>query len=385
MAESTRTVIDLESVRADGWFEQLAADIPEFEQLCQVVGRRFVAFSFISGVRISSVAYDAQNPHSSLVDFSIGEGGDTQQLPLSELRERLGAALLAGDELEDDLPPDPSPDDIRNHIGRRYLLLAPLFGLGLEALEVGGGGEPMLRLRLGGSTEAISVQGLRDVIHNAVRSEVARARPSQAFSIDFKKVPVAEAANVRGDYDETIALLGAWPGPLSMFLRTPQGQALGPAERGKLVRALSALGEAYLRKRQGEWAEDVLRLGIQFGQELPASAPLFSLLGQVRLEGGRYGEAIGLLRRALSLGVDRRIGMPALARCFVERGRFVAAMACLDEAIEAGVDPKELGALRERVDRALGPAGKRVSALFADSGKAPALRGGASTDEPAAE
>ena len=371
LADSTRKVIDLESVRADGWFEQLAVDIPEFEQLCQVVGRRFVAFSFISGVRISSVAYDAHNPHASLVDFSIGEGGETQQLPLSELRERLGAALLAGDELEDDLPPDPSPDDIRNHIGRRYLLLAPLFGLGLEALEVGGG-EPMLRLRLGGSTEAISVQGLRDVIHNAVRSEVARARPSQAFSIDFKKVPVAEAANVRGDYDETIALLGAWPGPLSMFLRTPQGQALGPAERGKLVRALSALGEAYLRKRQGEWAEDVLRLGIQFGQELPASAPLFSLLGQVRLEGGRYGEAIGLLRRALALGVDRRVSMPALAQCFVERGRYVAAMACLDEAIEAGVDPKELGALRERVDRALGPAAKRLSELLAE-------------DEPAAE
>ena len=157
-----------------------------------------------------------------------------------------------------------------------------------------------------------------------------------------------------------------------MFLRTPQGQALGPAERGKLVRALSALGEAYLRKRQSEWAEDVLRLGIQFGQELPASAPLFSLLGQVRVESGRFGEAIGLLRRALALGVDRRVSMPALARCFVERGRYVAAMACLDEAIEAGVDPRELSSLRERVDRVLGPAAKRLSELLAE-------------DEPAAE
>src|SRR5262245_16030000 len=136
LAESTRKVIDLEPVRADGWFEQLAVDIPEFEQLCQIVGRRFVAFSFISGVRISSVAYDAHNPHGSIVDFSIGEGGETQQLPLSDLRERLGAALLAGDELEDDLSESPSHDEIRGHIGRRYLLLAPLFGLGLEAIEV---------------------------------------------------------------------------------------------------------------------------------------------------------------------------------------------------------------------------------------------------------
>jgi pentatricopeptide repeat protein len=64
--------------------------------------------------------------------------------------------------------------------------------------------------------------------------------------------------------------------------------------------------------------------------------------------------------------------MPALAQCFVERGRYVAAMACLDEAIEAGVDPKDLGALRERVDRALGPAAKRLTERLAE-------------DEPAAE
>jgi hypothetical protein len=78
------------------------------------------------------------------------------------------------------------------------------------------------------------------------------------------------------------------------------------------------------------------------------------------------------LRRALSLGVDRGESLPVLALCFVERGRYVAAMACLDEAIEAGVDPTELAALRERVDRALGPAAKRLEELLA-------------RDEPAAQ
>ena len=141
-----------------------------------------------------------------------------------------------------------------------------------------------------------------------------------------------------------------------MFFRTPQGQSLGAGERAKLVRALCALGEAYLRKRQVEWAEDVLRLGIQFGQDLAAAAPLFGLLGRARVESGRYGEAIGLLRRALALGASRSEVLPQLAVCFVERKRFVAAMACITDAIADGADPEPLKPLRERVQAALGDA-----------------------------
>jgi tetratricopeptide (TPR) repeat protein len=359
-----RKLIDLQEVRADGWFEELGEDLADFDQLCQAMGRRFVAFSMIAGVRVSSVNYDTHSPHTSLVEFTIGDTDEPQHMALGELRERLGTALLATDELHPDLDDDPSPEDIRRFIGRRYLLLAPVFGLGLEAIEVGGDDEPMLKLRLGSGVESISVQGLRDVIHNAIRSEVARSRPSQAFSIDFKKVPQAEASNERGDYDETIALLGAWPGPLSMFLRTPQGQTLGDSERSKLVRALCALGEAYLRKRQADWSEDVLRLGIQFGQELDASAPLFGLLGRARVETGRYGEAIGLLRRALSLGADPREHLPLLARCFVERERYVAALGCIDEALEAGVDPESIRELQTEVAEALGPAYERYQTLM---------------------
>ena len=150
-----------------------------------------------------------------------------------------------------------------------------------------------------------------------------------------------------------------------MFLRTPQGQTLGAGERAKLVRALRALGEAYLRKRQGEWAEDVLRLGIQFGQELPAAAPLFGLLGGARVETGRYGEAIGLLRRALALGAEQaRAAARARAKCFVERGRFVAALACIDDAIADGADAAALEGLRTRVQEALGDAYARYQLLM---------------------
>jgi tetratricopeptide (TPR) repeat protein len=361
---SARKVIDLEEIRADGWFEQLGEEMPDFDQLCEVMGKRFLAFSFITGVRISSVAYDAETPHVSPVDFTLGGSHETQRMPLGDLRERLGAALLAGEDTPLELSDEPGYEELRRFIGRRYLLLAPLFGLGLQEIEVGGDSEPMLRLQNGEGIEAMTLHGLRDIIHNSIRSELTRARPNQAFSIDFKKVPAAEAANARRDYDETVSLLGAWPGPLSMFLRTPQGQALPEAERSKLVRALCALGEAYLRKNQPEWAEDVLRLGIQFGQELAASAPLFALLGLARVESGRHGEAIGLLRRALSLGGDKRKLLPPLARCFVERSRYVAAMACITDAIASGADPSGMEDLRSRVQTSLGDAYNRYQLLI---------------------
>lgn len=360
-------MIDLSDVRADGWLEELGQDIPEFDQLCSVIGRRFVGFSFIAGVRIASIAYDPQAPHTSLVDFTVGEGGAPERLTLADFRERLGSALLSSPEPSAPLPGEPAADDVRSFIGRRYLLLAALFGIHIEALELGR--EPMLQIELAGTQETITVGGLRDVLHNAIRSELTRARPNQPFSIDFKKIPLAEAANARGEHHEAIALLGAWPGPLSMFLRTPQGQALGAAERSKLVRALGALGEAYLKTKQLDWAEDVLRLGIQFGQELPAAAVLFSALGQVRVESDRPGEAIGLLRRALALGGSKAVVLPALARCFIERGRAVAAAACLEQARAAGADPEVLEPLERRVEDALGGALLKVRDLLMTPGR----------------
>lgn len=357
MGSPTHDVIDLALVRTDGWLEQLAGEIPEFPQLCELLGQRFVAFSFIAGVRITAVAYDPQQPDSSQVEFDSGDGQDAERLSLSEFRERLGAVLASPDVEPIMLPEDPTLEDVRACIGRRYLLLAPIFGIHVAALHAAEG-VPMVEVDLGHAREEISVQGLREILDGAVRAEVARARPAAPFSIDFKRIPLAEQANKRGDYDETVSLLGAWPGPLSMFLRTPQGQALGRGERSRLVKALGLLGQAYMYKQQSEWAEDVLRLGIQFGQELEAAGPLFGWLGRARVDTGRHGEAIGLLRRALALGGDKASLNLDLARCFIERKRFVAAVACLDAAQVAGASADELRNLRENVRAALGDGGK---------------------------
>lgn len=370
MAKSERQVVDLTGIRADGWFEQLGDEVAEMDQLCAVLGARFVAFSFVANYQIQSIRYDGQAPENSTVEYSVADGAD-ETSTLTEFRERLGAALLNAPSPLLELTDEATADDVRDAIGLRYLLLAPVFGVHLSELRYGAGQPAIVALELGGVREELPLSNLQQILDNAVRSEVARARVSSPFSIDFKKVPQAEAANAAGNFEATIALLGAWPGPLSMFLRTPQGQELGAAEREKLMRGLCALGIAYLKTGSVDWAEDVLRLGIQFGQELLASGALFGVLGRLRVETGRYGEAIGLLRRSLALSGGEADTLPELARCYLERGRYVAALGCLWQARDAGAAEERLEPLWGRVREALGQGYERLDALGSADAPAP--------------
>jgi len=138
----TRT-ISLERIRTDGWFERLGESIGSFHTLCDVLGERFFAFALITGARVSSLMIDRFNPDQSLVEFSFAgaDSGamDTERLTVVEFRQRLVATLLTKE------PDGPAPADIgddlealQKHIGPRALLLAPLYGYGLEKLEIKG-------------------------------------------------------------------------------------------------------------------------------------------------------------------------------------------------------------------------------------------------------
>jgi tetratricopeptide (TPR) repeat protein len=201
------------------------------------------------------------------------------------------------------------------------------------------------------------------VLRDRVREEVEKVRSTAPFSIDLRHVSMAEAANLKADYDRTIALLGAWPGPLSLFLRTPQGQALGPKEKAALSRALGILGTAYIEKEQIEWAEEVLRLGVQWGQDTPETGNLYVLLAKARLKSERWGESIGLLRRALLVGAKPANVLPLLARCYAKRKRYVAAAVCLDKAVAAGADAQSQAETRAEVEREIGEAYRRFREL----------------------
>ncbi|MCU0659919.1 MAG: hypothetical protein MUF64_33035 [Polyangiaceae bacterium] len=98
----------LDAVRTDGWFERIGEGIASFQALCEIVGERFVAFSLITGARITALSVDRRMLDNSLVDFVVGGDGEeaeeeTQRLTLGEFRRRLVAALLA-DEPHGPLP-----------------------------------------------------------------------------------------------------------------------------------------------------------------------------------------------------------------------------------------------------------------------------------------
>ncbi len=368
---ANRRAIRLDAVRADGWFERLGEGSPNFRQLCDVVGERFVAFSVIAGVRITALTIDRQSPDATLVDFLVGDEEAEQRLPLGEFRRRLVSALLEDEPTPESLPDEPAPEAIQAFIGFRYVLLAPLFGLHLVELRLAEDREPYVVVDLGGAIDELAVDDFRNVIRERIRAELARSKPASPFSIDLASIPEAERAATAEDWEEVVRILGAWPGPLSLLLRTTEGQRLAPDVRATLARSLGYLGTAYVHKGRFDWAEEVMRLGIQWAQDGPAAGDLFRRMGQACVVRGRFGEAIGLLRRAIRLGTPSREALPLLAFCYAERGRWVAVAVCAEEALALDADPEDMRDLLARAKAHLGGAWTR----FRDDVPAPAALG----------
>ncbi len=350
----------LDALRTDGWFERIGEGIGSFQALCEIVGERFFAFSIIVGARITALTIDRRSPDQTLVDFVVGSAeadGDLepQRLTLADFRRRLVGALLVE---EEKLAPPPERDTdveaIQLFIGVRYLLLAPLYGYSLSSLAmVDGEGE--LSVLHEGVEEKHDLDGFRLRVRSHVREELDRVATGARSAIDLSKVAEAEACALRREWPKVIALLGTWPAPLAIFLRTPEGQMLAPEARGLIAKGLGLLGSACVHLGEIEQAEEVFRIGIQYAQEGLAAAELFRRLGEALLVNDRPGEAIGPLRRALAFGGLPQQVLPPLARALCQRGRYVAAFVCLKDALEAGVPEKELASELRNVETKLGP------------------------------
>jgi tetratricopeptide (TPR) repeat protein len=187
-----------------------------------------------------------------------------------------------------------------------------------------------------------------------VREELDRVATGSRSAIDLSKVTEAEAAALRGEWGRVVQLLGSWPAPLAIFLRTPEGQLLTPDARALIAKGLGLLGSACVQLGQHEQAEEVLRIGIQYAQEGVVAADLFRRLGEALLQNGRPGEAIAPLRRSLAFGGLPAEVMPALARAFLKRRKWVAAYACLRDALKSGVAERDLVDELREVEGALG-------------------------------
>jgi hypothetical protein len=351
----------LEAVRTDGWFERIGEGIGSFQALCDIVGEAFFAFSMITGVRITALTVDRRNPDNTLVDFVISAPGEeegeseSQRLTLADFRHRLVGALLTEDAMPG--PPDRESDleAVQLHIGVRYLLLAPLYGYTLKKLLVEGK-TSRLSLAHDGIDEAFELGEFRARIRAHVREELERAAQGSRSAIDLTKVAEAEVASQKADHAKVIALLGSWPAPLAIFLRTPEGQMLTPDARALIAKGLGLLGTACVKLGEHHQGEEVLRLGVQYAQDGAAAADIFRRLGESHMAGGRAGEAIGPLRRAANLGASPKAVWPLLAKAFAARQRFVAALACVREARAAGVPDADMAEVIRDIEGSLGTA-----------------------------
>ncbi len=355
-------VFPLAAIRTDGWFERIGESVGSFQALCEIVGERFFAFSMITGARITALTVDRRNPDNTLVDFTVGTGddeatrADTQRLTLAEFRRRLVSALVA------DEPSGPAPkrltdtEAIQLHVGVRYLLLAPLYGYSLTELLVGNSGSS-IRLLQDGVEELFSLLAFRERIRAHVRQELSRiAKPGGRSAIDLSHVKAAEEAASRDDHARVVQLLGQWPGPLTIFLRTAEGQMLNAETRGIIAKGLGLLGSACVRTGDSAQGEEVLRLAVQYAGDGPGAAEIYGRLGEALLDDDRAGEAIGPLRRAANLGASGDRVWPLLARAFLDRGRSVAAYGAVLEARTSGVDEAAIADVRLAVEAQLGRA-----------------------------
>ncbi|HVW29359.1 MAG TPA: hypothetical protein VHC69_28530 [Polyangiaceae bacterium] len=337
-------VFPLAAIRTDGWFERIGESVGSFQALCDIIGERFFAFSMITGARITALTVDRRNPDNTLVDFVVGMAdedstrADTQRLTLAEFRRRLVSALVA------DEPAGPPPkrltdtEAVQLHVGVRYLLLAPLYGYSLLELLVGGTGST-LRVLHDGVEETHALPAFRERIKTHVRQEVTRiAKAGGRSAIDLSHVKAAEEAADAGDHQKVVQLLGQWPGPLTIFLRTPEGQMLNAETRALIARGLGLLGTACVAIGDCPQGEEILRLAVQYAGDGTGASEIYSRLGEALLEDDRAGEAIGPLRRAANLGAPGDKIWPLLARAFDARGRSIAAYGAVLEARAAGVD-----------------------------------------------
>jgi hypothetical protein len=354
-------VFPLESIRTDGWFERVGEGIGSFQALCEIIGARFFAFAMITGARITALTVDRRNPENTMVDFVVGGGdaesgpSDLQRLPLPEFRRRLVSALTAAE------PSFPAPkrltdtEALQLHIGIRHLLLAPLYGYGLEELRLDEHGST-LRVLSDGVERSMELNGFRARVKAHVLEDLDRVeRGSSRSAIDLRKVSEAEEAAKHGDYLHIVELLGTWPAPLAIFLRTPEGQMLNPEARATIARGLGLLGTACIELDEVDKGEEVLRLAVQYAGEGNVAGEIYARLGKAMLEDSRPGEAIGPLRRAINLGASGAEVWPLLAAALVARKKHLAAMSAVMEAREAGVAEELLSATWEQVCTHLGP------------------------------
>lgn len=353
------SLVDLTPYVSESWFEAMIKRIEGFEEVCDVVGYRFMAYSLIIGVNLKAVMHNPEYPAESTVEFSIGDESKAQEAALEDFRKMLIVSLLSEDPPTKPVPLPPGRDEVARLVGVRYLLLAPLYGVkprklyildqsrGIEGYSIGFDHE--------GETHEWNLGRFREFLRDFVSSEQIR-EPAARGRFAAEDVRSAEKALSAGNPERALDSLRDW----ILFVRNYRltgsvAQLVGEPD-ALFARGLLLTGRAYRLLERNRLSEDLLRFSIQLLPEGIMTAKFYYELAQIMMSERRFGEALGPLRHAEKLGMNQERIFPHLARALLRCDRVVGAALLYGELNREGLLHEHDAKLFEEARRRLGPA-----------------------------
>jgi hypothetical protein len=290
---------------------------------------------------MKAVNHNPEFPADSTVEFSIGGDTAVNEMSIEEFRKTLVLSILSPDsDAPAALSAPPSREEITRLLGVRYFLLAPLYALKLKrlfALDASQGFQGyVVEVEKDGKINEWTIPVFRENLRKMVsREEIKEKEPVGRFTQE--SIALAEKALESGNPTNALEHLRDWilfvrnyriTGGIAQLLHEPDAHF----ERGLLL-----TGRAYRLLKRNRISEDILRFSIQL---LPTARkkPIFLYeLALIMVSEGRFGEAIGPLRKAQRLGIPRSLVFPHLGRAFLECDRSVAAFLVLGELNREGL------------------------------------------------
>ncbi len=352
-------LVDLAPYVSETWFESMTKRIDGFEEVCDVVGNRFMAFSLIIGINLRAVMHNPEYPSDSTVEFVIGDEEEVHDAGIEDFRKMLLVSLLSNDPPPKPVMLPPGRDEVARLVGVRYLLLAPLYGVKLRKLYIldqslGVGGYS-IQFDHEGETREWTLGRFREFLRDFVASEQIH-EPAARGRFAAEDVRAAEKALGAGNPEKALESLRDW----ILFVRNYRltgsiAQLVGEPD-ALFARGLLLTGRAYRLLDRNRLSEDLVRFSIQLLPSGKTSAKFYYELALVMLGEGRFSEAIGPLRHAEKLGLSQERIFPHLARAYLRCDRVVGAAMLYGELNREGLLDAEGTKLFEEARRRLGPA-----------------------------
>lgn len=356
ISERLEGTISLESIQQDGWLDDVRAEAENFELVSRIIGERYLAYSILLGLQIDSIKNDQNKTDGTIVQFTA-DNEMIQMLPLEQFKSQVTSVLLSiGPQNSEEFSLPLTEQKALELIGELSLLVAPLFDISVQRLFAVKP-DNILRSVISVKTPSgYSYLNLRDFHHlivELIQRDLEKLGPAQ-LSLELN-ADAALLAYQQQNWEEVISQLETWPGLLSTMLRSPAKKQLTADQLLHIAKGTQMLADVYQMQDNLTWAKEIYRLGIRYVENTTYGGPLYFALGLLHNNEGEFGQAIGYLRRALSLGDNPAQVYAALGKALLERKKVFGAYLAFKEANTLGADiqlvEKELNQMKQTIEK----------------------------------